>query len=125
MSVYLIGQNGWKITNCSLAEAARREDHMFIYLTCSGPDCATWEMEVTLEGPVHPFLLPLQSQVQFQKSLPRLLVGVSSHYLHGPAMQSVTLKEILKTIETQREKDNSWAITASAWNVDLIYQYIR
>ena len=125
MSVYLIGENGWKITNSSIAEKARTEDHIFLYLTCSGNDCATWEFEISMEGPVRPNVIRKEERFQYQTTLPRLLIGVSSHYLHGTHMQSSSLKKILETIETQRLKDNSWAITASAWNVDLVYQYIR
>ncbi|VDM55863.1 unnamed protein product [Angiostrongylus costaricensis] len=52
----------------------------------------------------------------------QLLLGVASHYLHGSHMQSSLTKHLLSEINERRRSNPSWSITASAWNVDLIYQ---
>ncbi|KIH61183.1 peptidase, M28 family [Ancylostoma duodenale] len=53
----------------------------------------------------------------------QLLVGAASHYLYGPNMQSYTIKRILAEIVKKRQYDRAWSISASAWNVDMIYRY--
>ena len=54
-----------------------------------------------------------------------LRLTVVSHYLHGPDMQSNTIKKLLTTISEQRQTPSNWrwAMTASAWNVDLVSKY--
>ncbi|CAI4231712.1 unnamed protein product [Auanema sp. JU1783] len=109
MSVYLTAQEGSSIVNCSIAEPITDPGrNMFLFLTCSGEKCGSWDVDITVQG----------------EESHHFLAGVSSHYLHGPNMISNTLKEITKTILENREKNYNWAITASAWNVDLVYKYI-
>ncbi|EYC07720.1 hypothetical protein Y032_0069g362 [Ancylostoma ceylanicum] len=114
ISVFLIPQGGWQIANCSISAPKTEMDDrpLFLFLTCSGRNCGDWTFKVTLKHPGDPV----------KDDDTQLLVGVASHYLHGPNMQSWTIKRILGEIVKNRQYDPAWSITASAWNVDMIYR---
>ncbi|EPB79013.1 LIM domain protein [Ancylostoma ceylanicum] len=108
ISVFLIPQGGWQIANCSISAPKTEMDDrpLFLFLTCSGRNCGDWTFKVTLKHPGDPV----------KDDDTQLLVGVASHYLHGPNMQSWTIKRILGEIVKNRQYDPAWSITASAWN---------
>ncbi|ETN69789.1 hypothetical protein NECAME_05112 [Necator americanus] len=115
ISVFLVPQSGWQIANCSIsAPKMETDDHpLFLFLTCSGRNCGDWTFKVTLKHPGDPV----------KDDETQLLIGAASHYLHGPNMQSFTIKRILAEIAKNRQHDPTWSTTASAWNVDMIYRY--
>ncbi|KAE9417554.1 hypothetical protein Angca_008281, partial [Angiostrongylus cantonensis] len=117
MSVFIVPQSRWQIANCSLSESKQNlyEGPMFIFLTCNGLNCGDWSFQLTLK-------VFNSNVIKMNDDETRLLLGVASHYLHGPHMQSSLIKHLLSEISKRRHSNPSWSITASAWNVDLIYQ---
>ncbi|KAK5976534.1 hypothetical protein GCK32_011175 [Trichostrongylus colubriformis] len=115
ISVFLVPQSGWRLTNCSLSAPRKELDDrpLFIFLTCSGEKCGEYRFSLTLAHPGDP-IADDDSQ---------LLFGIASHYLYGDHMQSHTIRHLLAEINLKRQNDPAWAIAASAWNVDMIYQY--
>ncbi|CAJ0607928.1 unnamed protein product [Cylicocyclus nassatus] len=115
ISVFLIPQSGWQIANCSVSEPKSEATTrpLFLFLTCSGKNCGDWTFKIVLTHPGNPV----------KDDETQLLVGAASHYLHGPNMQSTTIKRILAEIVNKRQYDPAWSIAASAWNVDMIYRY--
>ncbi|KHJ75099.1 hypothetical protein OESDEN_25285, partial [Oesophagostomum dentatum] len=115
ISIFIIPQSGWQIANCSISDPKPELDDrpLFLFLTCSGVKCGDWMFKITLKHPGNPV----------RDDETQLLVGAASHYLHGPKMQTVTIKRILSEIVKNRQVDPAWSITASAWNVDMIYRY--
>ncbi|PIO73908.1 hypothetical protein TELCIR_04101 [Teladorsagia circumcincta] len=115
MSVFMVPQSGWRIANCTLSAPRKELDDrpLFLFFTCNGDKCGEFGFQLTLG---HPGVPNGDDDSQ-------LLLGVASHYLHGQYMQSHTIRRLLSDITKRRLNDSAWAITASAWNVDLIYQY--
>ncbi|CAJ0950703.1 unnamed protein product, partial [Mesorhabditis belari] len=120
ISAYVTAVDGWSITNCSMtSELSDANTNMFLYFTCSGEKCGDWIVDFEL------------TSSSFKRKPPpadvdakALLIGVTSHFLHGPNMESPLLKELNRELVEQRETSKEWAMTASAWNVHLIYRYV-
>ncbi|CAB3405150.1 unnamed protein product [Caenorhabditis bovis] len=113
ISVYLIPDDGWTVASTSVAVPSTPQHHMFLYFTCSAPgNRCQWDFDIVIKK--------MDNRVSDEKPL---LVGVSSHYLHGEHMQSKSIRNMIQKIHENRVKSPSWAITASAWNVDQIYKY--
>lgn len=55
----------------------------------------------------------------------KLLVGASSHYVHGVHSVSPRVRKILDEVAQRRQRDNwKWAITVGAWNIDFTLRYV-
>ncbi|CAJ0587120.1 unnamed protein product, partial [Mesorhabditis spiculigera] len=117
MSIYATAVDEYTIANCSMKghEPDPEMKNVFLYYTCSGEGCGDWEVEFDLQRPG-------TSAVASDKAL---LIGVTSHYLHGPNMESDTLRQILNEISEKRVNDTRWAITSSAWNNDWVARLVN
>ncbi|WKX94726.1 hypothetical protein Q1695_011750 [Nippostrongylus brasiliensis] len=115
MSVFIVPQSGYQVANCSLSAPRKENDDrpLFLFLTCNGDRCGEWTFRLTLAS----------SSGRNTDEDSQLLLGVASHYLHGNYMQSNAIRRLLAEIGNKRRNDTAWAITASAWNVDLRYKY--
>ncbi|VDL81509.1 unnamed protein product [Nippostrongylus brasiliensis] len=110
-----VPQSGYQVANCSLSAPRKENDDrpLFLFLTCNGDRCGEWTFRLTLAS----------SSGRNTDEDSQLLLGVASHYLHGNYMQSNAIRRLLAEIGNKRRNDTAWAITASAWNVDLRYKY--
>ncbi|KAF1766410.1 hypothetical protein GCK72_006367 [Caenorhabditis remanei] len=113
ISVYVIPDPTWLISNTSASEPKEPQENMFLYFTCSTPkNICEWMFKVTIK-----------KTTQTPSDEKPLLVGISSHHLHGPEMQSESIKNMISKIKENRVHSPEWTVTASAWNVDQVYKY--
>ncbi|CAI5441043.1 unnamed protein product [Caenorhabditis angaria] len=113
ISVYLIPDSIWAITNTSVSAPEIPQHDMFLYFTCSNPsNLCEWIFDVQIRQISH--------EISDDKPL---LVGVSNHYLHGPHMLSKTLTNLREKVFEMRPTNPEWTINPSAWNVDQVYRH--
>ncbi|PIC45075.1 hypothetical protein B9Z55_005218 [Caenorhabditis nigoni] len=113
ISVYIIPDPTWVITNTSVTVPKEPQENMFLYFTCSTPNnICEWMFKITIK-----------KTTQTPSDEKPLLVGISSHHLHGPEMQSESIKNMISKIKENRIHSPEWTVTASAWNVDQVYKY--
>lgn len=113
ISVYIIPDTTWLITNTSVTQPKTPQENMFLYYTCSTPNnICEWMFKLTIK-----------KTTQTPSDDKPLLIGISSHYLHGPEMQSESIKNMIAKIQENRVNSPEWTVTASAWNVDQVYKY--
>uniref|UniRef100_A0A914C7C2 Integrase catalytic domain-containing protein n=1 Tax=Acrobeloides nanus TaxID=290746 RepID=A0A914C7C2_9BILA len=116
LNFYITPQENYKIHGWKLKGQEKFiTNSTFGFFTCSGKGCGNWDIIIELENMAEDQLLAKKP----------LRLTVVSHYLHGPDMQSNTIKKLLTTISEQRQTPSNWrwAMTASAWNVDLVSKY--
>uniref|UniRef100_A0A1I7Y0S5 FXNA-like protease n=1 Tax=Steinernema glaseri TaxID=37863 RepID=A0A1I7Y0S5_9BILA len=119
ISVYISPQGDYSIKSWSVfqnQDEADSDNSAFAFLHCSGENCGVWNFEIVLERRGDPNEDAKNSE---------LLMGAVAHYLHGPDMRSDTLQQLLQKIESERADPSKWkwAMTASAWNADVISKY--
>lgn len=113
VSAYIIPDSTWLISDTSVTHPTDPQENMFLYLTCSTPkNICEWMFKVTIK-----------KTDQTPSDEKPLLVGISSHHLHGPEMQSQSIKNMITKIKENRVHSPEWTVTASAWNVDQVYKY--
>ncbi|CAI2346285.1 unnamed protein product [Caenorhabditis sp. 36 PRJEB53466] len=113
ISAYIIPDATWLITNTSVTQPTVPQENMFLYFTCSTPNnVCEWIFRITIK-----------KTTQTPSDEKPLLVGISSHHLHGPQMQSESIKNMISRIRENRVHSPEWTVTASAWNVDQVYKY--
>ncbi|CAD6196662.1 unnamed protein product [Caenorhabditis auriculariae] len=106
ISVYVIPDEDWRVINTSVARPPEKpQPHMFLYFTCSSPsNFCEWMFNIKIKK---------IDKIRVSEEKP-LLLGVSSHYLHGPNMQSNEIKEMLEEIRVRRPHSPEWTVTATA-----------
>ncbi|KAK0394484.1 hypothetical protein QR680_000766 [Steinernema hermaphroditum] len=119
ISVYATSQGDYSIKSWSVfqnQDEADSDNSAFAFLHCSGEDCGHWEFEIVLER---------KEDFTDDAEGHELLLCAVAHYLHGPDMRSETLSGLLKRIQDERADPAKWkwAMTASAWNADVISKY--
>uniref|UniRef100_A0A8R1IG34 Endoplasmic reticulum metallopeptidase 1-like C-terminal domain-containing protein n=1 Tax=Caenorhabditis japonica TaxID=281687 RepID=A0A8R1IG34_CAEJA len=113
ISAYIIPDATWLITNTSVTAPPDPQENMFLYFTCSTPsNVCEWIFRITIK-----------KTTKSPSDDKPLLVGISSHHLHGADMQSESIKNMIAKIEENRVHSPEWTVTASAWNVDQVYKY--
>uniref|UniRef100_A0A1I7TV69 FXNA-like protease n=1 Tax=Caenorhabditis tropicalis TaxID=1561998 RepID=A0A1I7TV69_9PELO len=113
ISAYVIPDTTWLITNTSVTQPKVPQENMFLYFTCSVPNnICEWI-----------FKIKIKKSTQTPSDEKPLLVGISSHHLHGPDMQSQSIRNMIEKIKENRVHSPEWTVTASAWNVDQVYKY--